>query len=156
MHADAFGRRQFDLDAGIRQRNLVMAGARRFGIVAETLPIAGIRVLRCSWHELDVPRTGHEQDVAKVGMPGSAEVCVAETHDRTVSPLVAGTVLIGSGLIHALDVVRNHVRVGRKLHAPEGDAGAREGMAHAGRADERVHVAGSLGEKAGRDAGQRP
>ena len=89
-------------------------------------------------------------------MPGAAEVRVAEAHDRAVTVLVAGAVLIRARLVHALDVVRDHVRVGRKLHAPEGDAGAREGVAHAGGADERVHIVRPLREKAGRNAGQGP
>ena len=133
-----------------------MAGARRFGIMAETLPVAGIRVLRRPGNELDLPRSRHEQDVAQVGMSGAAEMRVAEAHDRTVAILVPGAVLIRARLVFAVDVVRNHVRVRRKLHAPEGDAGAREGMSHAGRADQRVHIVRMLRENAGRDAGQGP
>ena len=156
VHADALGGRQFHLDAGIRQRDLVMAGACRFGFVAETLPIAGIRVLGRSGDELDFSRPGHEQDVAQVRMPGPAEVRVTEAHDRAVAILVAGAVLIGTRLVHAFDVVRDHVRVRRKLHAAEGNAGAREGMSHAGRADQRVHIGRTLRKQAGRDAGPGP
>ena len=156
MDANALGSSQFHLDAGIRQRDLVMPGACRFGFMIETLPVAGIRILCGSRNEPDFPGSRHEQDISEVGVSRAAEMRVAETHDRAVTVLVAGAVLIGTRLVHAFYVVRDHVRVRRQLYAPEGDAGAREGMPHTGRADKRVHIVCPLCEKAGGNAGQGP
>ena len=73
-------------------------------------------------------------------MPGPAEMRMAESDDGAVPVLVPGAVFIGARLVLPQDVMGNDIRVGGKLHAPEGNAGAGKGMPHAGRADERIHI----------------
>ena len=148
VYAYARGGRQFHLDAGVFQRDLVMAGSGRFVLMAEALAVAFFRLLGRSGRELDLSRSGHQQDVSQVRMTGPAEVRVGKAYDGSVVILVTGAVLVGAGLVDALDVVGNHFRVRRQLHSAKGDAGTGEGMTHAGGADEGIHILCVLGLKA--------
>ena len=81
-------------------------------------------------------------------MARSAEVRMGEAHDGAVLILVAGAVLVGARLIGSLDVVGNHFRVGRQLHATEGNAGSGESMPHSGGADKGIDILDMLGPEA--------
>jgi hypothetical protein len=73
-------------------------------------------------------------------MACAAEMGVAESDYSFVVILISGAVLVGARLVFPLDIVRNHIRIGRNLHSSEWDASPREGMPHTGSADERVYI----------------
>ena len=75
-------------------------------------------------------------------MAGSAEVRVAETHDRRVAVAVSSAVFIHFGLIFPAHIVRDGVRIGTQLHPAEGDTGAREGVTHPVRSDKGCNEGG--------------
>ena len=62
----------------------------------------------------------HNQDIAEVGMSGSAEMRMAEPDDTAVLMLIAGTIFIGTRLILAIHVMRDRVRVRAQLTSPKG------------------------------------
>ena len=140
VHADTLGGGQFRLDAGVCQGDFIMPCTGGFGAVAEALAVAAVGILGSAGNELHFARAGHDEYVSEVRVARAAEVGVAEADYGAVVVLVAGAVFIGARLVFAFDVVGNHVGVRAELHAPEGHAGPREGVPHAGSADEGIHV----------------
>ena len=67
----------------------------------------------------------HNQDIAEVGMSGSAEMRMAEPDDTAVLMLIAGTIFISTRLILAIHVMRDRVRVRAQLDQSERHASPR-------------------------------
>ena len=89
-------------------------------------------------------------------MPRAAEVGVAKSDYGIVRMLVAGAILVCSGLVLAGHVVRNGVGIGAQLHSSERNAGSREGVSHPVSSDKWVNVTDMwpLAGGAGRNAYQ--
>ena len=99
-------------DAAVGERDFVIAGLRVLRVVAEALAVAGIRIFFRTGRQLQRAGLGHDQDVAQVGVARAAEMGMAEADDGVVLILVAGAVIVGTGLVLAVDVVRDGIRVG--------------------------------------------
>ena len=99
-------------DAAVSQSHFIIARFRVLGVVAEPLPVAAVRIFPRTGIQLQGPGLGYHQDVAQVGMPRSAEMRVAETHDGRVVVLVAGATGIDFRLVFSKDIMRDRVGVG--------------------------------------------
>ncbi len=140
MYADMFRSRQPYLDAVVVEGHAVVARGGRLAVVRVAGAVAGIGVSLRAGVEAYLACGGHDENVAEVGVAGSAEVGVAEADDGTVFMLVTSTILIYSRLINAIDVVRHSVGIGTELHDAERRAGSGEGVPHAVGADDGVDV----------------
>ena len=75
-------------------------------------------------------------------MSRSAEMRVAEPHNRRIPIPIPRAVLIHLFLILPAHIVGNRIRIRTQLHDAERGASPGKGMAHAVGSDERVHVIG--------------
>src|SRR3546814_1110046 len=86
VDADARARGEFGTDAGISKCDGIIAGARLFGRMVETLAIARAGLLGIAGIELDaIDGAGlrHDGDVAEVRMAGARKMRVAETDRKS-------------------------------------------------------------------------
>ena len=134
-------------DAVVGKGDGVAAGRGGLRFVAVTAPVAFFRGVRRARVQPERAYGRHEEYVAEVGVAGAAEVGVGEADDGGIIPAVACAEGVDFRLVDAADVVGDGVRVGADLHAPEGDAGPRERVAHPGGADKGVDVAARLGRR---------
>ena len=107
--------------------------------LADAIQIAGIYGIPSAL----IPRKDmakyDNQDIAEVGMSGSAEMRMAEPDDTAVLMLIAGTIFIGTRLILAIHVMRDRVRVRAQLDQSERHASPRKRMSHPVCPDNRIH-----------------
>ena len=144
VHSCACGGGEFCLDAAVGEGNAVVSGRSAFAVMAESGPVPAVGVGCRAGGQLNFSGARHQQYVAKVGMSGAAEMCVAESHDGGVVVLVACTIVIGAWLVFPIDIVRNGVGIGGELHTSEGNAGPGEAVSHARGADKWIDVSGVL------------
>ena len=81
MDAHPLGGGELDFDAVVVQHDLVIAGRRFLGRVAEARTVALVGMIGTAGVEFQRPGGRHQQDVTQVRMPCSAEVRVAEAYD---------------------------------------------------------------------------
>ena len=86
-------------------------------------------------------------------MARAAEVAVGETDDGRILVAVAGAMVIDALLLGPADIMRDRIGIGTQLDRPERNAGARKGMAHPGRADERIDIGGGKAVRLGSTPG---
>ena len=142
MHAHARRYRELRPYAVIGQGDLIVAGNGFFRIVVVPATVSAVGIIGRPGVQFYRPGSGHQEDIAQVRMAGSAEVRVAETHDRRVAVAVSSAVFIHFGLIFPAHIVRDGVRIGTQLHPAEGDTGTREGVTHPVRSDKGCHEGG--------------
>ena len=111
MNSHPFGGRQLRFYAIIGQHDFVIAGTGYLRVVRETGTVTAVRIGRCSGIQFQAAGSGHDQYVPQVGMTGSAEMRMTETDDTAVLMLVSGTIFIGTGLILAIDIMRDRVGI---------------------------------------------
>jgi len=95
MHADTGAGGELGTDAGIGERDRIIARTRDLAAVVEARPIArtGLGgVAGIEPHRIAGLR--HHQHVAEVGMAGAREVRVAEALDRRILVAVAGSMAV--------------------------------------------------------------
>ena len=112
--------------------------------VVETLAVTSVGIVLRPGIELKGAGLGHNQDVAKIGMPRTAQMGMAEADYGIVGILVAGAIVICPGLVLSRHVMGNGVGIRRELDGTERSAGSGETMAHAGRTDHRIDITGNL------------
>ena len=77
-------------------------------------------------------------------MTCSAEMGVAESHDRGVVVTVSGAGLIDHRLVLSVDIMRNRIGVWTQLDSSERHASSRESVTHSVCAYERIDIAGVI------------
>ena len=144
MHANPLGCRQLCFHAVVGQHHFIVAGTGYLRIVRETRTVAAVRVGCRSGIQFQFAGSRHNQDIAEVGMSGSAKMRMAEPDDTTVLMLIAGTIFISTRLILAIHVMRDRVCVRTQLNQSERHASPRKRMPHPVRPDNRVHPCGLI------------
>ena len=139
--------RQARADTAVGERNRIITGRSLFGRVAETLPVATVRIVFRPGIQLQRAGLRHDEDVPQVGVARPAQMRVAESYNCIVFILITCAVVIDASLVLSADIVRNRIRIGRELDSAERSAGAGETMAHARCSDHRIDIAGHLGGK---------
>ena len=128
--------------AAVFQLHLVVARGGVLRIVRVAGAVAVVGVVGRAGIEAERPHLRLYQQVAQVSVSRAAQVCVAESDDSAVLVAIAGTVVVGAGLVASIYVVGNGVGVGTQLHDAEGGAGTGERVPHARSADERADPVG--------------
>ena len=93
MHADARARGELRADAGIGERDRIIAGLRDFGRMGEARAIARagrLRIAGFERHRRIVADRRHDEEIAEIAMAGAREMGVAEPLDRRVLVAIAG------------------------------------------------------------------
>ena len=162
VQAHPLGGGQLGPDAVVVEHHLVITRRCAFALVREARAVARFGVFGRAAFGAYLPHGRHQQDVAQVGVPRAAQMCVREADDRRVVVLVSGAVAVGLGLVLAVDVVRHHLRVGAQLHDAVRHAGPGENVPHAAGAYHRVDVVrrraclrGGRNDRAGRNQGNQ-
>lgn len=140
MHATVGRGCQLTTDAVIVKQDSVVSRLSMFCFVAETLTVATIGIGGGTWIELRLAGVRHDEDVAEVAMPSTAEMSVTESNNAAVAVLVTGTIVVGTWLIHTIDIVRNGVRIGTQLHETVWIARPWEGVSHAIGTNKRIDI----------------
>ena len=130
MDADPLRGGELRPDAVIVQHDFVVARRRFLGGVAETRAVALVGVVGTAGVQLQWAGGRHQQQVAQVRVPRSAEVGMAETHDGGVLITVSGTIGIRALLIHSAYVVGDGVCIGTELYPAEGSTGSGKDVPH--------------------------
>lgn len=130
MDADPLRGGELRPDAVIVQHNFVVARRCFLGSVAEARAVALVRVVGPAGVQFQRAGGWHQQQVAQVRVPRSAEVGVAEAHDGGVLVTVSGTIGIRALLIHSVYVVGDGVCIGTELYPAEGSAGSGKDVPH--------------------------
>ena len=131
MNANSLGCSQLCKYVIVLQFNFVVARSAAFCLVRETGTVSAFRIVRCTWIGTDLACHRHDEDITEVGMSCTAQVCMAEAHNRFVAMLISGTVLIDFALVTAVHIVGNSVRLGTELYDAKRYAGSRESVSHA-------------------------
>ena len=142
MNAHSLRGGELHSDAVVGKRYFIIACLSFLGRMGEARAIAVFWAVGGTGIESEAAHLRLYEDIAEVGMARAAQMSVAEAHDGVVLVAIAGAVIVGSGLVTAVNVVGDCVGVGTKLHCAERSAGTGKGVPHAGRADERVHPVG--------------
>ena len=130
MNADPLRGGELRPYAVIVQHDFVVAWRRFLGGVTEARAVALVGVVGTAGVQLQRAGSRHQQQVAQVRMPRSAEVGVAEAHDSGVLVTVSGTISIRALLIHSVYVVGDGVCIGTELYPTERSAGSGKDVSH--------------------------
>ena len=137
-HPDAVAGGQFHLSIIVVEQDGIIARLGVLVLMLEGRAIARGGVVFLAFVGLHFADDGHEAEVAIVGAARAAEVGGAEAEDGVVGGVIART---------AVPVI--HAGVGTELHHAERHSRAREGVAVAACADERVDILGGVSDVVG-------
>jgi len=111
MKTDPRRRGQLGEDIIILQLHLVIVRFCRFRFMAKGRTIAAAGLAGHPGIQFQLAGRRHDQKIPQVGMPRPAEMRMAEPHDRLVVVLIAGAVLVYIGVVLAVHLIGDRVRV---------------------------------------------
>ena len=120
MHAYALCGSQLCLHSVIIEHHFIVARLAMLGLMREARAVASLWILCRTRIGVYLSRGGHDEDIAQIGVAGTAQMCVTEAHDGLVPMLIAGTVLIYPFLVLAIHIVWNGVGLWTQLHKAKG------------------------------------
>ncbi len=111
----------------IGQFNSVIAGGGSLPFVAETGPVAAVRILCRACSRFQSSGAGDEEEVSQIGDAGAAQVGETEAHDRGLVILVAGGNIIVVIVCVRADLYSSEGNLGPRIDVAE-SVGAYEGV----------------------------